>query len=218
MSVKSELKQNVLSSKLESVTPWLVAHRNQLLTAIGIVVGVSLIASVFIIRRNEARDISWTRMAQAQILLAQNRADAAIPLLGEIKNSNPGSIESFYASYYSGLAQLEQKNYDAAIQEFSSIVAQANGQPIRPLALCNLAFAQEQKADWPAAVQTYQQFMAQYAEHFMAARVQLLLGKAQIQAGDKEGARKSLGQLVDLYPTSPWAQNARRIMDKLEAH
>jgi TolA-binding protein len=215
MSTKSELKQNVLASKLEAVTPWLITHRTQILGGIGVLIGAALVGSVFIIRKNEARDIAWTRLAQAQILLSQNRADAALPILKEIQGANPGSRESMFAAFYLGQAELEAKRYEEAIQQFSNVVAQSAGQPLRPLALSNLAFAQEQKGDYPAAVQTYQQFMSEYSEHFLAARAQLSLGKAQLRAGDKEGARKSLGQLVDLYPTSPWAQNARRIMDKL---
>jgi TolA-binding protein len=216
MSTKAELKQNVLASKLEELTPWLIAHRMHALMALGIVVGVSLIASVFIIRKNESRDINWTRLAQAQILIGQKRADGAAQILTEIKNANPGSVEALYASYYLGESALEEKKFDEAIQHFSTVVSQGGNQPIRPLALTNLGFANEQKGDYQAAAQTYQQFMSQYAEHFLAARVQLSLGEALFRAGDKEGAKKSLGQLVDLYPTSPWAQNARKIMDKLE--
>ena len=33
-------------------------------------------------------------------------------------------------------------------------------------------------------------------------------------AGKKDDAIKALGQLIDLYPASVWAQNARQIMDR----
>ncbi len=216
MSTKAELKENILASKIELVMPWIMAHRVQILIGTGVVVAAGLISSVFIIRRNETRDINWTQLSQAKILFAQKQPDTASQILTNIKTANPGSTEALYALYYAGEFSLSEKKYEDAVQSFSAFVAQSGNQPLRPLALSNLGFAYEQKGDYAAAIQTYQQFMTQYSEHFLAARTQLALGKALLHSGDKEGAKKSLGQLVDLYPTSPWAQNARRIMDKIE--
>ncbi len=216
MSTKAELKENILASKLESIVPTLITYRIQILIGLGIVIAAGLISSVFIIRRNETRSVQWWQLSQAQILFNQNQPDAATQLLTGIKNGSPGSTEAFYAQYYAGQFAISQKKYDDAIQSFSGFISQAGNHPLRPLALSNLAYSYEQKGDYAAAVQTYQQFMSQYSEHFLAARSQLELGKALLRSGDPEGAKKSLGQLIDLYPTSPWAQNARRIMDKLE--
>lgn len=214
MSTRSELKENILASKMEGSVTWIAANRVPLLMALGIIVAASLIGSVFIIRKGERAEIEWTRLAQAQALLSEKRFDASDSLLTDIANSNVGSNVGLYAKYYLGQSELEQKKYDQAVQSFGDVVSQSGGKPIRPLALSNLGFAQEQKGDFTAAVQTYHQFLDQYGESFLAARIQLRAGIAMIRSGDVEGGKKALGQLIDLYPTSPWAQNARSFMDK----
>jgi TolA-binding protein len=42
------------------------------------------------------------------------------------------------------------------------------------------------------------------------------LGRSLAAAGKIDEAKKALGQLIDLYPTSHWAENARSIMDKFK--
>ena len=112
---------------------------------------------------------------------------------------------------------ISKKNYDEAISQLT-IVANASKQtPLTPLALSNLAFAYEENGDPLQAALTYQRFMDSYSEHFLAPHVQLSLGRAYADAGETVQAQASLEQLIDLYPTSPWSENARRILDKLES-
>jgi TolA-binding protein len=82
------------------------------------------------------------------------------------------------------------------------------------LALSNLGFAYEQKKEYKNAAETLQKYMDAYADHFLAPRVQLAIGRNWALSGDTDAAKKTLSQLIDLYPTSEWAQNARLIMDK----
>jgi TolA-binding protein len=79
-----------------------------------------------------------------------------------------------------------------------------------------LGFAYEQKGDYAGAAQTYRQFMTDHAEHFLAPRIQLALGRSLAMSNQPQAAQEALGHLIDLYPTSPWAENARQIMDKLK--
>lgn len=213
MSVRSELKENVLASKLEGVVAWILANRVAVLTGVGVVVVALLVGSVSIIRRKETIETEWTRVAQAQSLLAQRQFATADALLSEIATANPDLEPGLYARFHLGESKIQQGKPDEAIQAFSEVVSRSNGKDVRPIALSNLGFAFEQKGDYAKAAETYQQFMDTYAEHFLAARVQLQLGKALLRGGDNEGGRKALGQLIDLYPASPWAENARRFMD-----
>ncbi len=78
----------------------------------------------------------------------------------------------------------------------------------------NLAFAFEQQKKYDQAAAVFGRFMVEHGDHFLAPRVQLSLGKNLALSGKTEEAKKALQQLIDLYPTSPWAENARSFLDK----
>ncbi len=217
MSTKSELKENILADKLETVVKWGMENRPKVLGGLVFLVMAGLISSVFIIRSQETNEVNWTRLTQAQTLMSQSRNPQSREILTDIRSHSPNTPAFLYATFYLGELNLTEKKYDEATANFSEVVAQTGKQePLRPLALSNLGHAQEQKKDFQAAAKTYQQFTEEYPDHFMAPRVQLELGRNLSLSGEKEAAKKILGQLMDLYPTSPWAENARRIMDKIE--
>ncbi|MCB4755435.1 MAG: tetratricopeptide repeat protein [Elusimicrobia bacterium] len=216
MSVKAELKENILATKVEGVVKWGIDHRPLVLMAAVALLASVLISSVFILRAKERRDLNWTRLAQAQSYLAQKQFATAQSILEEIQKTAPNTTEALHAAYTLGLVSLETKNDAAAINAFSTVANLPGNHPLRPLALSNLGYAYEQKKDHRLAAQTLQRFIDQYADHFLAARTQLSVGRNWALAGDKEAATKALTQLIDLYPTSEWAKNARVIMDKIK--
>jgi TolA-binding protein len=214
-STRSELKENLLAHYLDRTILWVKGNLQIIVGALIILVVGGLMSSVFIIRRNEARDKNWVRMAQAEALFKQNDSVNARKILSDIIQLSPGTNEALFASHYMGEIALAEKKFDEAVALYSDVVAKSGKSPLKPLALSNLAFSYSEKKDFQAAAQTYKQFMNSYAEHFMAARNQLAWGTVLLKTGETEAAKETLGQLIDLYPTSPWAENARQIMDKL---
>lgn len=218
MSVKAELKENLLATQLEGVVRWVVENRPKVLAGAGVLLAALLISSVFILQRADQTKVDWTRLSQAQAFLNAKKYAEAAQILTNVRDTTPDIDAKLYASFYLGQAALAENKVDEAIAQFSSTAQAAFKHPIRPLALSNLGFAQEEKMDFAAAAQTYRQFLSDYPEHFLAARTQLALGRSLAAANDVAGAKEALGRLVDLYPTSPWAENARQIMDKLKTH
>ena len=214
MSSRSELKENVLASKMEVGLKWVLENRQQVLTVSGIVGGVILIASVFYLRKQEMRAMNFTRIAEAQSFLNQKQYAQSKQILSEIATSSSDNQILMQALYYLGMNALGENNFDDAIKYFSDVVSRAGNSPMQPLALANLAFSYSEKKDFANAAQTYQTFLEKYPDHFMAARIQLELGRILMNAGKIDEAKKALTQLIDLYPTSAWAEKARGLMDK----
>lgn len=215
VSERSDLKENILASKLEGLTEWIIGNRPKVLTGLGVFLAVVLVSSVLILRRQEQTDLTWTRLSQAQAYLSQKHYPEAEQLLQDLKVNAPTSETRLMANYFYGDLMLELKKYDEAVRTYSDVISRSGSSPLKPLALSALGFAYEEKKDFAQAGTTYQQFLDQYADHFMAARTQLSAGRVQLLAGNKEGAKKSLGQLIDLYPASEWAKAAREILTKI---
>jgi TolA-binding protein len=214
MSRQAELKENVLASKLEGIVVWILANRSIVLTVMGVAAAAVLVGSVFVIRRNDLHDANVARIAQAQSLLSAGDSAGAAKILDEARTSGTRGPIAVQADYFRGVAALNAKQFDDAIRFFNEAVLKATGSPLKPLALTDLAFAYEQKHEYDAAARTYGEFMAEFNDHFLAPRNQLALGRTLTEAGKPDEARKALSQLVDLYPSTEWAENARALMDK----
>lgn len=216
-SKRSELKENILANKVEKVIIWASEHRPLVLGLLGGIVVIGLFSSVVIIRNKERRELQWTLLARADELLRQQRFDQSQKAYEDIIKAAGTDSVSLHAKYHLAEQALIEKKADVAIEKFSNLVETAGKSPLRPLALSNLAVSYEQKKDFELAAQTYQKFMDEYSGHFLAARNQLALGRSLAYAGQTDAAQEALGQLVDLYPTSVWAENAREIMDKIKS-
>jgi TolA-binding protein len=189
-------------------------RRTPILISAVAVVAIGLMGSVMMIRRGQIRDTTETQLAVAQSLVAQHRADQAVALLKNLRTTVNDRALIARLLYIQGTASLDLKNFDDAVQAFRESVDLSAGTPLQPLALANLGFSQEQKKDYVSAAATYTRFMTDDGTHFLAPRIQLALGRTLYAAGKNDDARKALGQLIDLYPTSIWAQNARDIMGR----
>jgi tetratricopeptide (TPR) repeat protein len=211
---RGELKENLLAARVEKFLRWAIARRGPILISVVLVIAAVLIGSVVVLRRQQARETVETQMAIAQSMIMQQHPDQAVEMLQAARSK---ATDSFLASrllYIEGTAYLATKNFDGAVTVFREALELSSGSPLQPLVLANLGFAQEEKKDYDGAAATYTKFMTDYGNHFLAPRIQLSLGRTLFAAGKSDDARKALGQLIDLYPTSVWAQNARDIMGR----
>jgi TolA-binding protein len=214
MSHRADLKENILASRLERLLQWILANRSFVLTLLGVSLAAILMASVFMLRSRDAKDVNLTRLGLAQSLISQQQFDGAAKTLEELRAQNPDGRTLLYVLYYQGVAEMGRGKFDKAAEYFTEAVNRSGRSPLRPLSLANLAQAQEQQKNYDAAADTYRKFLADYSNHFMAPRIQLGLGRSLLIGGKKDEAQKAFEQLVDLYPTSVWAENARQLMDK----
>ena len=211
---RSKLKENVLASRLEGVSNWMVQNRPRVLTIIGIVLAAILIGSVIVLRQKEQQELAWTRLAQAQSYASQNKTSEARQILTELLSSNTAGTFRLYLEYNLGEVALKEKNYDEAVQHYRAVIDRGGKEPLVPLAYSNLAFSFEEKKDFADSARVYQEFLDKFPDHFLAPRTQFYLGRAHLLAGEMEAGNRALGNLIDLYPTSEWAKNARQLLDK----
>lgn len=213
MSKKSELRENVLASQLEGFLRWLIERRVQVLTSLGVAFAAVLIGSVFALRQRDAREQARTRLAYSQALISQARFAEAAPVLDEVRSGPADADTARLAAYLRGVVAFGQSKADDAIKFFDEAIARSRNHPLKPLALADLGVAYEQKKDFEAAARAYTSFVTDHANHFMAPRMMLAQGRSLFLAGKPDEARTALDRLVDLYPTSEWAENARRLID-----
>jgi len=214
MSRQAELKENILAHHIENFLMWVIERRVQVLTLLGVVLAAVLIGSVFALRQKEAREQARTKLAYSQALLSQARFAEAATTLDEIRKGPMDTDTARLTAYLRGVASVGQSKADEAVTFLTEAVDLSRNHPIRPLAIADLGSAQEQKKDFEAAIASYALSVSEYPDHFMSPRVMLALGRVQILAGKNDEVADLVERLIDLHPTSEWAENARRLIDK----
>lgn len=119
-------------------------------------------------------------------------------------------------AYESALAAFRGGDFAAAAAGFGALRARWPGSSYGANAQYWIGSAQFALKDYKAALATHQLFIARHADHPRAADALLSVALCQIETGDKRGARRSLEVLVEKYPDSPAAPQARERMATLK--
>lgn len=215
MSRRSELKENILAAKVEVALKFIIDHAVQFAIGGGVALVGVLIASVFFLRSGEAESAAWSRVAYGQALYQQGEYGQARAALQQVVDERPGGDPATVALYFLGAAFYEQNEFEEAERAYREVLEVTDNPHIRPLTLAALGSTLESQGRHGDAAEMYRRFMERHGDHFMAPRTQLALGRALLNNGETDEARDALGQLIDLYPTSGWAENARRFLDNL---
>ena len=119
-------------------------------------------------------------------------------------------------AYESALAAFRGGDFAGAAAGFSALRTRWPGSAYGANAQYWIGSAQFALKDYKAALATHQQFVARHADHPRAADALLSVALCQIETGDKRAARRSLEVLVEKYPDSPAAPQARERMATLK--
>ena len=154
-------------------------------------------------------------LAQTQ----RRQRDLAAEVDGRIKPFEPVSVQIDGKSVT--VEADERRSYDAALTAFQAgdFAAAANGLaalrarwPTSGYAANALYWsgaAQFAQKDYPGALASHQLVLARHPAHPRAADALLSVAYCHIEGGDKKAARRSLQQLLERYPDSAAAPQAR---------
>src|SRR5262249_38050296 len=136
--------------------------------------------------------------AMAQQYWAIGRAPDAKKLFGNVVSQQPNDVGALLA-----LAEIAttERNWSEAADYLNRARAAAPTDPMPRIALVNLELARQ---DWKNAVATANQIAEQFPGNFDVIEAK---GRAQIAAGDNEGATATYKLLYGLFPKSAQAMS-----------
>lgn len=118
--------------------------------------------------------------------------------------------------YENALTAFRASDFASAVAGFAALRMLWPGSAYLANTLYWSGSAQFALKDFKAALALHQQFLANHGTHPRAADAQLSVAYSQIETGDKRGARRSLETLIEKYPDSPVAQQARARLPTLK--
>ncbi|MEK7382645.1 MAG: tetratricopeptide repeat protein, partial [Elusimicrobiota bacterium] len=113
------------------------------------------------------------------------------------------------AQFFIAESHLISKQTREALFAFTKVITQhPDAVKIAPLAFFKLSWCQYQVGDYMQAIQTGNNFTAQYPNHVLAKNVYLIMGNAQLALKRYSEATTSFQRIIDLAPSSDIAEQA----------
>jgi tetratricopeptide (TPR) repeat protein len=141
---------------------------------------------------------------------------AAIPKLQAAADAAPSSDAGLTARYHLAGALAGVGRHADAITAFDEVAQRAGASSFYGrMARMGKADAQARAGQFDAAIAGWKELMAQQAEALPVDALLMEMASAYRAKGDAAEAKKTLTQIVDRHPNSPYAAQARADLDSL---
>jgi tetratricopeptide (TPR) repeat protein len=237
--LKKQIREDELKSGLEHAAGWLTTHRDEArITAIVAVVVAVAVGAAFYLRssrRGEAVEAfgqaleTWNaRVASGDaaaaepgrktFATAQEKYAQAVTAFDALARRFPSSPEGARARYFAALARIELGQTAEAEKELRDLASKREAEALEPaLARVALAELHRRAGDTDKAVEAYRQLAADGALGLPRDHALMALAATLEDAQKLAEARASYKRLVDEFPSSVYASEARRRADRLES-
>jgi predicted negative regulator of RcsB-dependent stress response len=184
-------------------------------TVIGGVSGIIIVLSAYFgytVYRNNQENVAHEKYFSSQE--QGDKAQKLKQLEGVIKGY-PGTQGASMAMVSAGNDFYQNKDYAKAIASYQMALDKGNfPQEIVTLIRENLAYAFEEKGDYPSAIKTYTE-IAQGKGAFQKEEALISLARVYQKLGKKDEAKKAYQDFIKAYPNSAYANLVRDKISKL---
>lgn len=243
---RRHLKENELAQSIAAAREYIEPRRRQLtgvLILIALVV-VAIIAVVVIRQRNASR--GQDLLAQAMVALnarvvpaqpgdptdvpaaatfgatgtfatEEAKLKAALPKLKAAADAYPDSDAGVTARYHLAGAYASLGQFDAALREFDDVIKRTGGDSLYGrMARLGKADTLARANQLDAAIASWKELAAAKDGNLPQDAILMELGRAYMQKGNRDEARKTYTELVEQHPDSVYTSEARQELETLK--
>jgi len=143
----------------------------------------------------------------------QARLEAALPELMKAADAYPGTDAGITARYHAAGVLASLGRYPEAEQRYQEVVDKAGNGLYGRTAKLGLADVQVMQGKYDNAIKIYQEAATDSNSQLPLDGVLMQLGRAYMKAGKKTEAAHAFTRVVEEFPTSVYAADARREME-----
>jgi len=140
----------------------------------------------------------------------QAKFEAALPELMEAAEAYPKTDAGIAARYYAASALASLGRFAEAEQRYQEVVDSAGSRIYGRTARLGLADAQAAQQKFDSAITIYRELSTDTNSHIPVDGVLMALGRTYRQAGRADEAARAFSRIVDEFPQSVYAADARR--------
>lgn len=144
------------------------------------------------------------------------RDEAALAEFLAVANGYPSTGSGIAARYHAAATMAELGRNAEAIQQYQEVVAKAGGSLYGEMARLGIADAEVASGKYDAAIATYKEMAAARGGTMPVDGILMQLANAYRAAGQTAEARQAYRRIVDEFPQSPYAADAKKAMDGMQ--
>jgi TolA-binding protein len=145
------------------------------------------------------------------------KLEAAVPKLLAAADAYPTTPAGLSARYQAAATLASLGRDGEASQRFQEVVDKDGGGLYGRMARLGLAAVQVRQGKYDPAIATYKELAATAKDDLPADGLLMALGRAYASAGRKAEAGQTFKRISDEFPTSPYAAEAKKELDALQA-
>lgn len=146
----------------------------------------------------------------------QQKLDASLPKFLEAADAHPNSTAGIAARFHAAAILAAQGKHPEAEQRYKEVVDKAGSTIYARTARLGMAASQVAQGKFDAAIAIYSELSRDTGSTLPLDSVLTHLGRAYARAGKKEEAIRSFTRVVDEFPQSAYAADARREMEEIK--
>jgi TolA-binding protein len=144
----------------------------------------------------------------------QAKLEAALPKLMEAADAFPSAPAGVAARYYAASALASLGRFADAEQRYREVVDKAGSAIYGRTGRLGLADAQAAQGKYDDAITIYRELSTDANAQMPVDGVLMALGRTYLKAGRKDEAARAFSRIVDEFPQSAYAADARREMEE----
>jgi TolA-binding protein len=239
---RHKLKENEFARSVVHARERLTSHRRELATAVGALVLVVAALAGFAIWRT-SRDARANESLAAALAVAeapvvppaapapgsepplprpgtfqteQARMEAALPKLLEAADRHPNTQAGVTARYQAAGILNALGRHAEAEQQYQQVVSRAGSNIYSRTGRLGLAAAQAAQGKYDSAIAIYTELSRDASAQIPIDGVLMQLGRTYARAGRKEEAARAFNRVVEEFPQSVYAADARRELEDVK--
>lgn len=146
----------------------------------------------------------------------QAKLDAALPMFAGAADQFPNTRAGVAARYHAAGILASLGRYPEAEQRYQEVVAKAGRGIYGRTARLGLADAQVAQGKFDPAIKLYQDVATDSSSQLPVDGVLMQLGRAYAKAGKKDEAVRTFNRVVEEFPQSVYAADARRELEDVK--
>jgi TolA-binding protein len=140
-----------------------------------------------------------------------------LPKLKAAADQYPDSSSGITARYHMAGALATLGRHQEAIKEYDEVVQRSGASSLYGrMARLGKADTQAHSGQLDAAIATWKEMTTGNTEDLPVDAILIELGRAYVQKGNSEEAKKTFTQIVDQHPNSPYLAEARTELENLK--
>ena len=142
------------------------------------------------------------------------KLEAALPRLMEAAETFPNAPAGVAARYYAASALASLGRFPEAEQRYREVVEKAGNSIYARTGRLGLADTQAAQGKYDDAISIYREMSTDTRSQLPVDGVLMALGRTYVKAGRKDEAARAFSRIVDEFPQSAYAADARRAMEE----